>query len=61
MAALPDGTDVPWHRVINARGELSARAAGPWAGKLQRAMLEAEGVIFDEGGRVDLETYRWED
>ena len=59
MAALPEGSDVPWQRVINARGEVSPRAEGPWAGRIQRAMLEDEGVVFDESGRVDLEVYRW--
>jgi len=48
---------VPWHRVINARGFISARAASDW-GELQRKLLEAEGIEFDLEGRVDLEKYR---
>ncbi len=59
LHALPDDSGVPWHRVINARGEVSLRAEPGWEG-LQRAMLEAEGVEFDGRGRVDLERYRWE-
>lgn len=60
LAALPEGSDVPWQRVINARGEVSPRSSGRWAGRIQRAMLEDEGVVFDDAGRVDLERYRWE-
>lgn len=59
MAALPDDHDVPWHRVINARGEVSRRAGGTAFESLQRALLEAEGVVFDAVGRVDLERYGW--
>jgi len=55
---LPDRSDVPWHRVINARGEISPRSAGD-SHELQRMLLEAEGVEFSLDGRVALKTYRW--
>jgi len=54
MAACPE--DVPWHRVINAQGKISLRRGA----EEQRDRLEAEGVEFDEHGRVDLRRYRWE-
>jgi methylated-DNA-protein-cysteine methyltransferase-like protein len=53
MAACPD--DVPWQRVINSQGKISPR---PGAEK-QRQLLEAEGVLFDERGRIDLKRYQW--
>lgn len=54
--ALSSGpAGLPWHRVVNARGGISAHGA-PGA---QRARLEAEGVRFDRAGRVDLAVYRW--
>ena len=55
---LPRGTDVPWQRVINHKGEISPRfpAESPL---IQRALLEHEGVVFDDNGRVDLKRYRW--
>lgn len=56
---LPADTDVPWQRVINARGEVSLRAA-PGREGYQRHLLEEEGVVFDAAGRVDLERFRWE-
>ena len=55
---LPERSDVPWHRVVNARGEISARTSGD-SHELQRMLLEAEGVEFDARGRMELEKYRW--
>jgi methylated-DNA-protein-cysteine methyltransferase-like protein len=60
MAALPHGSDVPWHRVLNARGEISRRSGGRSFERIQRAMLEAEGVCFNAHGRVDLARFRWD-
>lgn len=58
MHALPNGTTVPWHRVINARGEISHRSQ--FGGEIrQRLLLEAEGVEFDWRGRVRLSRYQW--
>ena len=59
MHGLPDGSTLPWHRVINAQGKVSVRSfAGPSEG-LQRHLLEEEGVAFGDGGRVNLKRYRW--
>lgn len=55
---LPARSDVPWHRVINAQGEISPRSAGD-SHELQRMLLEAEGVVFDKRGRVELKRFRW--
>lgn len=45
--------DVPWQRVINARGGISTHGAE------QRRLLEAEGVVFDDRGLVDLVRWGW--
>lgn len=50
--------NVPWHRVINSKGEISRRASGD-SHELQRLLLEAEGVEFDGRGRVDLARFGW--
>jgi methylated-DNA-protein-cysteine methyltransferase related protein len=55
---LPAKSNVPWHRVVNAKGEISARTGGD-SHELQRLLLEAEGVEFDAKGRMDLKQYRW--
>jgi len=56
LHALPEGSDVPWQRVINAQGEISL---GRHGSAVQRALLEQEGVAFDRQGRVDLARYQW--
>jgi methylated-DNA-protein-cysteine methyltransferase-like protein len=58
LHALPSGTAVPWHRVLNARGEVSLRTA-PGPELTQRMLLEREGVRFNARGRVDLRTVGW--
>ena len=50
---------LPWHRVVNARGEVSPRSAGD-SHELQRELLESEGVQFDAKSRIDLASYRWQ-
>ena len=55
---LPDRSGIPWHRVVNAQGQVSTRA-GSDSMDLQRELLQAEGVIFDESGRLLLERFRW--
>ncbi len=62
LHALPEGSDVPWHRVINARGEVSPRSPHSQPGRegYQRFLLEEEDVEFDRGGRVDLARFRWQ-
>ena len=59
MAALPAGADVPWQRVINAKGELSPRGDGSGTDH-QRERLAAEGVFLDRRGRVDFARVGWD-
>lgn len=51
LAACPD--DVPWHRVVRANGSLAVDEKGR-----QRRLLEAEGVSFDDAGRVKMGAHR---
>ena len=62
LAATPANIKIPWHRVINAQGRVSLRLKHWESGNddLQRILLEAEGVIFDSTGRVDLKRFRWQ-
>ena len=59
LRKLPRGRAVPWYRVLNAAGKSSVDAAAGVA--RQRALLEAEGVVFSPSGRVDLERFGWPD
>ena len=58
MSALPSGSDVPWQRVINSQGKVSPRSDGD-GNILQRDLLEAEGVQFDQNARISLNGYGW--
>jgi methylated-DNA-protein-cysteine methyltransferase-like protein len=49
---------VPWHRIVNAQGAISARGDAARE-KDQRRRLEREGVRFDARGRVDLARHRF--
>jgi methylated-DNA-protein-cysteine methyltransferase-like protein len=60
MHATPqDERNIPWHRVINSRGGISTGKVIIQEPQLQRLMLEAEGIVFDERGNCDLSVYQW--
>jgi methylated-DNA-protein-cysteine methyltransferase-like protein len=59
MRQLPEGSNVPWQRVVNAQGRISKRgdySGGEWE---QRLRLESEGVRFGASGAIDLATFGW--
>lgn len=58
LRAVPAGSGVPWQRVVNSRGTISL-GQGAGGAEIQRALLEEEGVRFDEEGRIDLARFGW--
>ena len=58
LNALPEESEIPWQRVINRHG----RSSFPEEAKrrLQQALLEQEGVEFDQDGAVDLAVFQWD-
>lgn len=52
-------SDVPWQRVINAKGQISYSPFRRGADYLQRSLLEQEGIEFDASGTVNLSHYQW--
>lgn len=57
MKSLPVDSQLPWHRVVNSRGQLSfPRDSREY--RLQKSRLEAEGIVF-VNGRFSLEKYAW--
>ena len=58
LSQLPDGTKLPWHRVVAAGGRLSL-PQNTRAGDEQRQRLRSEG-IFVEQDRVKLAQYQWQ-
>lgn len=57
LHSMPADADIPWQRVINARGQISSRRCEHTV-PLQQSRLEAEGVVF-RNETVDLDTFQW--
>jgi methylated-DNA-protein-cysteine methyltransferase related protein len=58
---LGPATKIPWHRVVNAKGEVSYSLSRNSGDALQQRLLEKEGVEFDDNNRFNLERFRWLD
>ncbi|HXG66140.1 MAG TPA: MGMT family protein [Blastocatellia bacterium] len=60
MHATPqDERHIPWHRVVNSKGGISTGRIILHEPDLQRLLLEAEGVVFNERGVCDLSVHQW--
>lgn len=57
LSNLPQGSTLPWHRVINSQGKISLCDNGR---ARQIEALRNEGVVVTEQGRVSLKAYRWD-
>lgn len=57
LKRLPAGSTLPWHRVINRKGEISL--AGDDLDR-QRCALLKEGIEVSAQGKIDLKRYRWQ-
>jgi methylated-DNA-protein-cysteine methyltransferase related protein len=53
LAAVRPEMQVPWQRVVNSQGKISLPGSG------QQRLLEAEGVVFDAQGKIDLKRFGW--
>ncbi|WP_072081847.1 MGMT family protein [Yersinia proxima] len=57
LKRLPEGSTLPWHRVINRHGEISLIGEDYLR---QKNALLAEGIEISPAGRIDLQQYRWQ-
>src|SRR5688572_33504683 len=57
LSILPEGERVPWHRVVNAKGEISRRVEMGYA-ELQQDLLKKEGVLFQKNARISLPNFQ---
>lgn len=51
--------DLPWHRVINAKGKISFPEMSSQELR-QKTLLIKEGIEFKQGGIIDLKVYQWQ-
>lgn len=56
---VPKDSDVPWQRVINAKGEISHSVLREGSDYVQRSLLEDEGIEFDDNDKISLRRYQW--
>ncbi len=59
LHSLPEGTPIPWYRVINSKGRISYAATRHDHDSLQQKLLEQEGIKFNTDGIIDLKEYLW--
>lgn len=52
--------DIPWHRVINAKGKISHSTLRRGTDYLQRTLLELEGIKFSSEATINLRDYLWQ-
>jgi len=52
-------SDVPWQRVVNAKGHISPHGYG-FGTNMQRVLLEEEGIAFSLEGEIDFEKFGWD-
>ncbi|WP_216856434.1 MGMT family protein [Acidisphaera sp. S103] len=61
LQELDPAIKIPWHRVVNAKGEVSFSLSRNGGDTLQQRLLKAEGIEFDDKNRFNLERFRWLD
>lgn len=58
LSQLENNSNVPWHRVVNAKGMISPRGFDG-CDDYQKILLEEEGVIFNDNNCISLKEYQW--
>ena len=58
LASLNDNKEIPWHRVVNAKGQISPRSEAGYD-DYQRILLEEEGITFNDNGIISLKEFQW--
>lgn len=57
LKQLPTASKLPWHRIINSKGEIAMTGE---RGTKQKNKLAREGILPDDKGRFPLKCYRWQ-
>ena len=55
---LPKGSDVPWHRVIQASGKIAFDRDTPQFSEQQKRLQQEDVAVI--AGRIDMHKYRWQ-
>ncbi|WP_194090849.1 MGMT family protein [Vibrio hibernica] len=57
LSNLPDGSTLPWHRVLNSQGKISLKESDL---ERQRTKLINDGIEVSLEGKVKLKQYLWQ-
>lgn len=57
LKAYSSKYDLPWHRIVNAKGIISLKKGHGF--ELQKSLLEEEGIFVNDKGSINLDTYLW--
>jgi methylated-DNA-protein-cysteine methyltransferase-like protein len=57
LHASSSAENLPWHRVVNSKGRIGLKPGQGF--ELQKAMLEQEGICFEDDNSIRLESYQW--
>lgn len=57
LGNLPEGSKLPWHRVVNSQGQISLKGEDL---QRQRRQLLAEGIEVSDSGRISLKKHKWQ-
>lgn len=57
LGNLPEGSTLPWFRVINSQGKISLKGDDLIR---QQRHLQAEGIDVSAAGSISLHRYRWQ-
>ena len=55
---LRGSNTVPWHRVINAKGQIS-QLPDPQSVNIQHQLLLSEGIKFNDHLKIKMSVYQW--
>ncbi|GAA5014376.1 MGMT family protein [Acinetobacter puyangensis] len=58
LQQLDDDSQIPWHRVINAQGQIRTTTVNAKGENIQKLMLLGEGVSF-KNDKVELKYFEW--
>lgn len=58
MKDTPSDMDIPCYRVVNSSGDTAPEYVFE-SKRHQRALLEAEGVVFKPNGKIDMKKCKW--
>ena len=59
LRRLPLPSEIPWQRVVNAKGQISFNPSREGSDWIQRELLLAEGIPVDAAGQLPLAQHRW--